>query len=251
MYEKPTIFISHSTEDLTDARLVRNSFEDLMHDVQLLKLSQHMSEDFLRNLLEKEIYSLDWLVVVNSENSRSSRWVDFEHAYARRIGKPIFSIELERCQHLKGYDRQQCIQRQVQAISREIRVFLSYARKDQDFVSRIEYDLRKEGYEVWDVDTIDLGVDIGSDVLAGIDATLERGAVVLLASENSIKSEYVRIEYEYALNRGGRVIPCIIEPRPRSMPLKLEKFQWIDFTRSYEAAINGLVIALRHNPSDR
>ena len=243
MDEKPKIFIAHSSEDLKDARIVRNSFEDLLHDVLLLKLSQRMNDDFLKELLSKEILARDWIIVVASKNSKRSNWVKFEYKFAKERGKPVFYIELDDCDKLRDLDRQECIQRQVKAISRRIRVFLSYNHQhDNKYAKRIANDLRTHGYEVWlDIERLEAGTDIVSVLKKEIQLTLEQGALIVLASSHGINSKWVSWEFSYALQLGGRVIPCIIEPKPNNMPFELQHIQWIDFAQSYEKGLETLI----------
>ena len=243
--EKATIFVAHSNQDLADARAVRNLFEDREHDVLLLKLSQRMTDEFLRNLLQREIQARDWLVVISSQNAQRSDWVDFEETYARDRAKPVFYIRLEECSHLRGDERDNCIRIQVSSISRAIRVFLSYHRADIDVARQMATDLRARGFEVWlDLESMPAGANFQKEILGAIDRTLENGAMVVLVSSRSMESEWVLRELNYALAREGRVVPCLVGPRPPNMPPELWRIQWIDFTGVYEEGFQRLLRAL-------
>lgn len=243
--EKATIFVAHSTQDLADARIVRNLFEDRDHDVLLLKLSQRMTDDFLGNLLQREIQARDWLVVISSENAQRSNWVDFEETYARERAKPVFYIQLEKCSHLRGHDRENCIRSQISHISRAIRVFMSYHHEDNDVARRIAADLRIRGFEVWlDLESMPIGANFQEEILGAIDRTLKSGAMVVLVSWRSMESEWVLQELNYALDQEGRVVPCLVGPQPPNMPSELQSIQWIDFTRAYEEGFQRLLHAL-------
>lgn len=245
MDPKPTIFIAHSSLDLVDARLVRNIFEDRNHDVLLLKLSQQMTNDFLETLLRREIQARDWIVVLASENSRKSAWVDFEQRHARERNKPIFYIELEKCRKLEGAPKENCLIKQVANISRAIRVFISYSKKDRGVAARMARDLRARGYEVWDdAEMIAPGADWQDEIRNGIEWALEKGALVILLSSFSEESKYVRQELDYALSSGGRIIPCVIDPPPRRIFLEIMNLQYVDLSRSYEQGFQRLIKAL-------
>lgn len=219
MAGRATIFVAHSTQDLADARLVRNLFEDRDHDVLLLRLSQRMTDDFLGTLPQREIRARDWLVVVSSENAQRSIWVEFEETYARERAKPVFYIQLAECSHLSGDDRANCIGTQVSSISRAIRVFMSYHREDMDVARRIAANLTARGFEVWlDLESMPAGANFQKEIFGAIDRTLENGAMVVLVSSGSMEGEWVLQELNYALAQEGRVVPCLVGPQPSNMP---------------------------------
>lgn len=243
--EKATIFVAHSNQDLVDARAVRNLFEDRDHDVLLLKLSQRMSNEFLGNLLQKEIQARDWLVVISSENAQRSDWVNFEESCASERAKPVFYIRLEECSHLRGDDRVYCIRTQVSSISRSIRVFFSYHHANIDIARRMAADLRAKGFEVWlDLKSMPVGANFQKEMFGAIDRTLENGAMVVLVSPDSMESEYVLQELKYALAQEGRVVPCLLGTRPPIMPLELQRIQWIEFAQGYEEGFQRLLRTL-------
>jgi hypothetical protein len=249
MDEKPTIFIAHSNIDVIFARIIRNCFEDLGHDALLLKLSQQMTEGYLKTLLRREILARDWIVIVLSENSRQSNWVAFERSYAKETQKPIFHVELEECIHLKDSKLSNCLKKQVEQIKQEIQVFISYSRHDSEMAGRISRDLRNTGYNTWlDIEKLPSGSNWMEMTLSGLDRSIDTGGLVVLLSEYSVNSEFVMKEFEYAMRNGGRVYPCIISPissiRNR-LPIMLQSIQWIDLTSSYERGISQLLEDLR------
>ncbi len=115
-----------------------------------------------------------------------------------------------------------------------MRVFMSYSRKDADFVARIERDLNTLGYDVW-VDT--------DDILAGgqdrwrrsiVAAIRESEVMVLVLSPNSTHSENVERELSVAADNGKRVIPVIYQEceLPDGFQYDLAGVQHIDFTNA-------------------
>jgi hypothetical protein len=245
MADKPTIFLAHSITDVTDAPLIRNLFEELGHDVLLLKLSQHMTKDFLENLLQQEIQARDWLVVIRSEASRQSTWVNFEASFAEERRKPVFEIDLDGCRAVNVEDLEECLRTQVAEVSRRIRVFLSYHRADNDIARRLSEDLRVRGYDVWlDIERISGDQDFRKAIRQAIDRTLYKGALVLLVSARSVESKYVMDELNYALGRKGLVIPCVVNPPPETVPPALQHIQWVDCSVSYEKGLMQLLSAL-------
>ena len=88
-----SIFISYSTQDETIARTIRNLFEERGHDALFLKLHQHMTEEFIMDLLRDEVKARDWMVTVDTQQAQQSNWVAFERAVAG-----IVTIQLDlRC----------------------------------------------------------------------------------------------------------------------------------------------------------
>ena len=92
-----------------------------------------------------------------------------------------------------------------------MKVFVSYSRKDAEFVARIQRDLTALGYDVW-VDT--------EDILAGGQARWRRSIVaairdsevmVLVLSPNSTHSENVERELSVAADNSKRVVPIVYQ----------------------------------------
>jgi len=247
-----TVFLAHSSLDIKEARRVRNLFEERDHDVLLLKLSQQMTEDYLRELLVREIQARDWLVMLHSAHADGSSWVSFERHFAENRHKPVFEIDLAACAHLSDSECLHFLTTQVGKISRCIRVFLSYSHADRDLVDlseRLARDLEAKGFEVWlDKDQLQ-GSDLWAETITqAIDKTLERGALVLLISEASLLSVLVRNDVNHALARKGRVIPCLVHATTDALRRELRTIGCIDFSPSYERGLSTLVHALNSPP---
>jgi TIR domain len=115
-----------------------------------------------------------------------------------------------------------------------MKVFLSYSRKDADFVARVERRLNALGYDVW-VDT--------EDILAGgqarwrrtiVAAIRESEVMVLVLSSNSTNSENVERELSVAADNAKRVIPVMYQEceLPDGFQYDLAGVQRIDFTKA-------------------
>lgn len=256
MNVKPNIFLAHSQLDLHRARQVRNLFEDLGHDVLLLKLSQQMTEDYLRQLLTREIQARDWLVVLRSANTDKSMWVGYEQERAKGDRKPFFVVDLARCEggpdRAPPQDVDACLRASVLNISRDIRVFISYSRVDEPHAHRIRADLEARGYEVsFELDRLDPGEEIWPLLKGALDAAVRKGAVVLLASPSALRSAWVAHELDYALGHQGTVIPCLLGDLPAAqMPPGCQGLRWIRFTPHYEAGLAELVQSLQRRGAD-
>src|SRR5580698_8867907 len=101
-----------------------------------------------------------------------------------------------------------------------MQVFLSYSHADKSFAERLASELSKQGYDVWDPE---VEMSPGDKWVEQIGQALKRSkAMVVLLSPDSVKSELVRRDIEYALsnlNYAGRVFPVLVRPT--------EDFPWI------------------------
>jgi len=74
--------------------------------------------------------------------------------------------------------------------------FISHSTKDKEFIDRIYADLRKEGVRCWFAPE---DMNIGDEIRTAIDKAIRsRDKVLLVLSENSINSEWVKDEVEAA-----------------------------------------------------
>ena len=104
--------------------------------------------------------------------------------------------------------------------------FISYSRVNSEFVVRLARDLKAAGYDVW-LDQLDIPKGARWD--DAIEAAVERSStfMIVLAPE-SIESQNVKDELSYAIDSGKHILPVVI--RPCKIPLRLRRFQYVDFT---------------------
>ena len=104
-------------------------------------------------------------------------------------------------------------------------IFLSYSRKDLDFVEQLASDLKESGLDVW----YDLsGLDGGSRWRNSIEKAIrESQYVVIVLSPDSVSSEWVEREYLFASNLGRKIVPVLL--RPCELPLYYLNIHYIDF----------------------
>jgi hypothetical protein len=248
MGSSPSIFISHGSQDEVVARKIRNLFEDRGHETLLLKLQQSMSEDFIMELLRKEVKARDWLVVVDSAYAQASNWVSFEQTAARLYKKPVYHVDAA-CASRSGRVLDECLRSEVADISRKLRVFLSHSHADNAITQQIQKELAAWGFEVLvDLSGLTAGASYIQRTTTGIDAALENGAFVILVSANSVSSRWVEMEQNYALVKlrqgggapRGAIIPCMISPRAVEAPMLLSTFRYVDFTGDFDHGLEEL-----------
>ncbi len=103
-------------------------------------------------------------------------------------------------------------------------VFVSHANQDKDVVQKLCTDLQDAGVDTWvSFRDIPPGVEWNKAIERAMqDAT----HVVVVASQASIASDYVRAEVEWALANGKTVIPALVEQV--SLPLRWHTLQYVD-----------------------
>src|SRR5512147_1511163 len=106
------------------------------------------------------------------------------------------------------------------------KVFISYSRKDIDFVRKLARDLEKAGYDVW-WDFTDLRG--GDDWPRAIPAAIESSeSVIIVISPNSTASEWVEKEYTQALSLRKKIIPVMLASC--TVPFALNTINYVNFT---------------------
>ena len=103
-------------------------------------------------------------------------------------------------------------------------IFLSYSRRDQDMVQALAAALGDKGLSVW-IDRS--GIEEGDAYDTQIEDAIARTRVVIvLWSKNSVRSQWVRAEAAYALNK-HKLLPISIDSC--EPPLQFLHIQTIDF----------------------
>ena len=104
------------------------------------------------------------------------------------------------------------------------KVFISYSRKDLNFVQGFAQTLMSNGVDVWwDLSSMQ-GGDDWTDAIPQAIENCEMVIVVL--SPKSIQSDWVQKEYTYALNHKKRVIPVLYQAC--EIPFALVNINYID-----------------------
>jgi len=126
-----------------------------------------------------------------------------------------------------------------------MQIFLSYARSDETFARALSSQLERRGFSVWSP---------GQEVLPGDNWALQIGealkkskAMVVLVSPDSMRSEHVRREIEYALgnpNYEGRLFPVRLR-RTDDVPWILRRFRTLDAGRSATKVSESIANVLR------
>jgi len=124
-------------------------------------------------------------------------------------------------------------------------IFISYSRKDSEFVDRLVRDLGQSGVDFW-IDRT--GIDGGDKWRASIvQAISECDAFLVVLSPQSIASDNVSKEVSLAEKHNRHIIPLRYQPceLPPSLEYQLAELNWIDFAKGYEPSFNAIIKALR------
>jgi basic membrane protein A len=121
-------------------------------------------------------------------------------------------------------------------------VFISYSRKDLEFVQRLTQDLQSAGLDVWyDLSGLEVGTHWGREIQEAIQKSQ---FIIIVLSPDSVKSEWVEREFIYASNRKLKVIPLIY--KPCELPLWSVSIQSIDLHgNNYEKVFPELLRVLK------
>lgn len=124
--------------------------------------------------------------------------------------------------------------------------FISYSRRDQDFVDRLSEDLQLAGVRVWrDTEQIQPGQQWQRAVE---DALTNTFALLYVSSQQSRGSGWMQHELLTFFRTGKLIIPIILDDAgEQALPNELRQFQWVDFRQSYVHAIQDLLSVF---PSD-
>lgn len=124
------------------------------------------------------------------------------------------------------------------------KIFISYSRKDIDFVRRLAGDLEKAGYDVWwDISDLRGGDDWVREIPTAIEAS---DFFIVVLTPNAAVSEWVSKEYTQALNLRKKIIPIML--RPSRVPFALNTINYVDFTADdYAVSLRQLLDALEYN----
>ena len=111
------------------------------------------------------------------------------------------------------------------------KVFISYSRRDMDFIKTLAEDLEKENFDVWyDLTDIDAGDRWAKEIQKGIN---ESEIFAIVVSPNSLKSDWVEKEFLFASKRGLKIVPLLYEMC--ELPIWLMNIQYVDIVgRNYK-----------------
>ena len=121
-------------------------------------------------------------------------------------------------------------------------VFVSYSRREFYFTESLVLHLQRNGIQIWfDVQQLEPGIGWKTDIQQGFENCK---ALVLVASQSSLASPYVKMEYEAALKANKPVYVVLFEPLV--LPPELSQpAALIDFTQGFDRGIPLLAAVIQ------
>ncbi len=135
-------------------------------------------------------------------------------------------------------------------------VFISYSRRNTDFVRRLFDDIKAEDKEVWaDFEDIPKTADWWREIQAGIDAA---DAFIFVISPDSVRSEICRKEIDHAVDVNKRLLPLLYEEiideaDKEAMHPAISSHNWIffreddDYNEAFKILLESIETDLDHN----
>lgn len=125
-------------------------------------------------------------------------------------------------------------------------VFISYSRKDKEFVQVLHQALVESKYDAWiDWQDIPPTADWWAEIEAGIEAA---DAFIFVISPDSVISRVCNREIEHAVNNHKRIVPVVRHSRVNSAEIHkaLRQHNWLYFRKEddFQSAFLSLVDAL-------
>lgn len=108
-------------------------------------------------------------------------------------------------------------------------VFISYSRRDKEFVERLLHALKRNGLKIWiDWENIPVASDWRQEIYEGIEAA---NSFIFVISDDSVSSPYCQEEIEHAVRNNKRLIPILWrrDYDRNAVDLSLRKFNWLTF----------------------
>ena len=124
-------------------------------------------------------------------------------------------------------------------------VFVSYSRRDGEFVGRLCATLDARGKQVW----LDTEGIVDAEVFPeAIRTAIESSdAFLFVISPDAVSSDFCEQEVSYASTLGKRIVPVLRHPVPDpEIPVEIRERNWIPFVddAEFDAAMDRVVLAL-------
>ena len=131
-----------------------------------------------------------------------------------------------------------------------MKIFISYAERDRPYATALRKALKDSSQDIWEPQDLQPGENWR---LKSGEALAEADAVVVLLSPESVATEWVRREIEFAISSPrlkGRLIPVLVRPS-RDIPWILRELpQWLE-ADDPSAAAKGIVSILKQRKKAR
>ncbi|HEY9648048.1 MAG TPA: TIR domain-containing protein [Chroococcidiopsis sp.] len=194
-------------------------------EVTLAQVAEHLQQDPETALgLLDELVSKQYVKVLEDDGETYYQ-IRLAHKSVRQMPKDIWRI--------------------LDSQSDTANVFISYSRRNKDFVKALHASLQKRGREVWvDWENIPAAADWWREIQLGIEVA---DSFIFVISPDSIQSTVCKQELEHALQHNKRIVPLVFaDVDPSIVHPELGKLNWIffrpqdDFDGSFRMLVKAL-----------
>ncbi len=215
-YPKQYFFISHSHLDIEKVRLIRDTIEEtFFYEPILFFLKCLSAENELQELLQREISERIWFIYCKSENAEKSKYVQQEREYVNHLinkGKKIHIIEVELDKYNIWNNKiYNYIKSQIAFQIKKTKLFISYSRSNRNIFLELKENLTKVGFSVWDATDFSIADDWQYYITNYIkEHSYKDGAFLYLVTNESLNSNAMKKEIEYAIHQKATLLPIIL-----------------------------------------
>lgn len=137
------VFLSHSTKDFHTVRLLRNIMEEEGLYPLMLFLRCMNDEDELDSLIKREIESRTEFILCDSENAKSSRWVQKEVKFIKSLGRICKVINVDNIEQdpVKA-------KTQIQQLSKETTLIIAFDQEHEHLAYQMYTRLIKYSFKI-------------------------------------------------------------------------------------------------------
>jgi len=209
------VFLSHSSQDYEDIKIVRNYLEESGFSAlmfYLKSLENPKKRKLTQQLIKWEIEARNIFVLCNSKSAKKSKWVKEEQDYVKSFPEKIYvEIDIDRLKYEK------CTQlSKLDNLIKRATLFFSYSSKDKEFVIKFYDYLKSEGFKIWmDYQDLKIGDNLFETINKALIEAIENGYVLLFISKNYLESQWCKAELETAINlqmkKEASILPIIID----------------------------------------
>lgn len=181
------VFLSHSNKDYEKVREVRNLLEEQNFRPLMFFLNCLNEDEEIDSLIKREIDSRKRFILCDSENAKSSKWVQREVDYIKSKQRYYYTLDLN-----SSSDK---IAKDILQFARESTVYISYSRNDEVYFEQLKSMLYEDlGLRVFDMKN-DLGDGLFEKQIDSIlDTCFLNGYIIFLITSNFLKSPYCLYE---------------------------------------------------------
>jgi len=221
------VFLSHSSRDYEDVKIVRNYLEENGFSAIMFYLRCFEDEDKIdkaEQLIKWEIESRNIFVFCNSKSAKLSSWVQDEIKHVKKFPEKIYTeIDIDKLKY------QKCTQlSKLDDLMNKATLFFSYSMEDEKVVTKVYDYLLPCGFKIWMASKfIQVGDSISDKIEEGLKEASQSGAILLFINKKYLKSELALGGIQTAIASNTPVIPLLIEHIDiNELPIHLQNIQY-------------------------